>query len=203
MIAPRRPGLDRGRDLLFNSRAALHNNSGAMAVEYAAVLYPVVLFLVATLELSTVLLTQGTLHNVTQNAARMISDGGIIGKSNSAATTIIRDYICDSGALTYFSAATCKSSLRVGLMAVTSSTTIPAPIAGGAVNSAAFTVTSTDVASVLLLRTGLQMPDLTIAGLSSFPKLTNGRLFLVSGGISRVNPYAQHYNSGDGSVLSF
>ncbi len=184
----------------MRSMASARTERGSVTLETALILFPFLVVVVAIIELTLTLAAQEMLDSNTARAARELSVGGIIGTNNTTAATKVRDLVCDGG-LMVMNATRCKAELKVGITAVSGTGTIPRTVVGGAINSAAFTV-SVSPNAILLVRTGIAVPKfLNVMSPSSI--LDTGMRFLTSGAIAKLDPYAEYNKNGSSVAPSF
>lgn len=176
---------------------------GSSLIEFALVLPPILLVATTILEVSAAMIAQQVLDTRTADAARMITKGGLDGLTVAAASDKIRATVCQGEVLPFLTGAACTSSLQVGVQAVVGGAAIPPAVTGGAINGAAFSVTATSGASVYLIRTGLTLPSMSAYWSSSLNNLSNGRRFIISGAIAKVDPYAKYDSTGSSPAPVF
>lgn len=177
----------------------ISNESGVTAIETAIVLFPFLIVVISLIESATILVTQRFLDISTENAARQISltyQG-----AGANAGNIVRNQVCSEITLPFFTESQCRSALHIGILPITGTTQVPATIINGQVNSAAFTV-SVNSASILLVRTGLEVPKI-FTSLSFNGSLASGKRLLVSGAVSKADPYAEFNANGTSPSPAF
>lgn len=157
-------------------RRLLRDETGSAAVETGLMLVPLLILTLTIFEVFVTLMTEQFLVQGTQAAGHEIAMTGTI------TADAVRAKVCEGG-MPFYSQASCLNDLKVGIVPVTSGTTIPdALTASGQLNASAFTVSGTS-SDILLVRTALE------ASGSSFPLSLASSRWLVAGAITRVSPY--------------
>ncbi|MFG1298039.1 hypothetical protein V5F50_19795 [Xanthobacter sp. V13C-7B] len=181
--------------------SAMRDDRGSMVVQFAMVLLPLLALMIAVLEATVRFTAQEALNTQTALAARKLSSEGLMTASNASAQTFIRDTVCGGDGIPFLTSAACKSGLKVGILPVTSTTSIPAAVVNGALNSAAFKVTISKT-RILLIRTGLDLPEVSWL-LDTAGSAAAGHTLIVSGAIAKLDPYAEYNANGESDQPSF
>lgn len=184
---------------MYKWRRHFSDDQGITTIETAIVLIPFIIVVIGLIESAAILVTQRFLDIGTANAARQIS---LTYQGASAnAGNIVRNEVCAKIAIPFFTESQCQSVLHVGILPITGSTQVPATIVNGQLNNAAFTI-SADSASILLVRTALEVPKI-FTSLSFSGSLASGNRLLVSGAVSKADPYAEFNANGASPSPSF
>lgn len=177
--------------------------NGSVLVDFALALIPFLFIVMTIIEVSLMLVTQQVLDARVNDAARMITGGGLLGETTGQAAARIRSTVCGANTLVLISAERCNSELLIDVRAVSAGSTIPAPIANGSINAAAFSVSSTGGASILLVRVGITLPQMSPFWSTTFNNLGDGRRLLVSEAIAKVDPFAEYNSTGSSATPVF
>ncbi|TCT07504.1 TadE/TadG family type IV pilus assembly protein [Aquabacter spiritensis] len=180
---------------MANLRLRLRGSGGALSVDFALVVVPVLFLILALFEICTTLLAQNTLDRAVSAAARGLADGTLAASGTASA---LRTRIC--GAFVLIPQSACEAHLRVDLRALTSDAAVPSAVAGGAINDAAFGDAPAAAADdVILVRAALPLPPLTPFSLNWWPRVADGEgtvHLLIATAAVRRDPYAAYQSAG-------
>ena len=133
------------------ARGFLRDRSGAMAVEFALVAFPLLFMLFSIIELALVFMVSSSLENATTEVARTIRTGATQG-TGAVAQTAFRNRVC---AEISWMQASCQSNLSVDVFPYTSfqGQSPPPALTGTTFNDAAMRFNTGQQGDIILVRT--------------------------------------------------
>jgi Flp pilus assembly protein TadG len=163
------------------------DRSGAMAVEFALVVFPLIFMLGAIMELALVFLVSSTLENATSDTARTIRTGAVQTAGGGSANSI-RDAIC---AKLGWLQSQCSTNLSVDVRtyAQFSNPNAPNPINNGKFDSTALTYDAGAQGDIVLVRAFYRWTLLTPFLKGGLQNLDGGVTMLTAATTFRNEPY--------------
>ncbi len=161
--------------------------SGAMAVEFAIVIAPLLFMLFSIIELALVFMVTSTLDNATSDTARTIRTGAVQTAGGSSATTL-RNTICTKlGWL----ANQCQANLSVDVRTYTqfANPSQPNPINNGSFDSTQLTYAPGVQGDIVLVRAFYRWKLITPFLNGGLQRLNNGVTLLTAAATFRNEPY--------------
>jgi Flp pilus assembly protein TadG len=163
------------------------DTSGAMAVEFALVVAPLLFMLFAIIELALVFLVSSTLDNATTQTARTIRTGAVQTAGGSTATSIRNTICANLGWLQ----AQCQTNLSVDVRTFSQFTnpTIPDPVSNGVFNTGSLTYAPGAQGDIVLVRAFYRWKLITPFLNGGLQRLNNGVTMLTASATFRNEPY--------------
>lgn len=182
-----------GPQRLTGACRRLASDCRAVAAIDLALIFPAALFLVlALLDIAAAAIAQGALDNAVSRAATRIEQGTLAPADGPSA---LHADICAFAAVPLFPGAACDTGLLLDVRPVAGGA-VPAPIADGAINGAAFGSATGTAGDLLLVRAAVRVPAILPAQVPLLANLEDGSRLVVSSAMTRIDPYATYNASG-------
>lgn len=173
-------------NLILCLKSFRSRREGGTAVEFALVIWPLIMLILGTLEMALIILLSVTLENATSSAARKIRTG-LTTQANSSAN-VFKQEICNGMGWLEL---TCMSDLVVDIKTYNNFSEVPTtdPIVSGALDVGSFSYTVGAGSTIQLVRAYYQWPLISPFLEGGLTKLSSGDVIVSSKIVFRNEPF--------------